>query len=143
MQWEPGPTAGFSEASSGSLYAPVISDEVYGPARVNVKSKRADPDSLLNMIRHMITVRRKHQAFGWGDFAWIDIANTSIAAFQRSHQTETILAIHNLSSTTQNISYPIQKSVTLMTDLLTRQEFLPADETIEIELAPYQYLWLR
>ena len=143
MQWETGPTAGFSEPSHGSLYAPVISDELYGPARINVKSQRTDPDSLLNSIRHMIAVRKQHQAFGWGDFEWIDVANASVAAFQRSHQTETILALHNLSSTKQNISHPIQKSVTSMTDLLTGQKFLPTNETIEMELAPYQYLWLQ
>ena len=143
MQWEPGATAGFSETSSSSLYAPVISDAVYDPARVNVKSQRADPDSLLNMIRHMIATRKQHMSFGWGEFKWIDIVNVSVAAFQRSYQGEMILALHNLSSTTQQISHFIQKPVTSMTDLLTRQEFLPANGTLEIELEPYQYLWLK
>ena len=45
MQWETGPTAGFSEAPVQSLYAPVIDDDAYGPAQVNVKSQRADPNS--------------------------------------------------------------------------------------------------
>jgi maltose alpha-D-glucosyltransferase/alpha-amylase len=143
MQWEPGSTAGFSESSSGSLYAPVINDETYGPARVNVKSQRADTDSLLNMIQHMIAIRKQHKVFGWGEFRWIDMANASVAAFQRSYQDETILALPNLSSTTQHISHLIQKPATSMTDLLTGQEFFPANGTLEIELEPYQYLWLK
>jgi maltose alpha-D-glucosyltransferase/alpha-amylase len=143
MQWEPGSTAGFSESSSTPLYAPVIGDEVYGPARVNVKSQRADPDSLLNTIRHMIAIRKQHRAFGWGEFKWIDMAKASVAAFQRTYQGESILALHNLSSTTQTISHLIQKPLISMSDLLTEQEFLPLNDTIDIELAPYQYLWLK
>lgn len=142
MQWEPEPTAGFSETSNGSLYAPVLSDEVYAPARVNVKSRRSRPDSLWNSIRHMIAVRKRHKVFGWGDFKWIDLENKSIAAFQRTFQDQTILAIHNLSSTKQNISHPIKKSVTSMTDLLTEKDFLSLNQTIELTLEPYQYLWL-
>jgi maltose alpha-D-glucosyltransferase/alpha-amylase len=48
MQWEAGATAGFSEAPIDFFYAPVINDDVYGPARVNVKAQQASPDSLLN-----------------------------------------------------------------------------------------------
>jgi hypothetical protein len=71
------------------------------------------------------------------------MAKASVAAFQRTYQGESILALHNLSSTTQTISHLIQKPLISMSDLLTEQEFLPLNDTIEIELAPYQYLWLK
>ena len=141
MQWEPGTNAGFSEASADTLYAPPINDQAFGPARVNVQSQRADPDSLLNLIRHMITIRKGHQAFGWGEFAWMDVSNESIAAFERIYQAERILAIHNLSNAQQSVA--IKKPVTSMTNLLTGEEFHPVNETIEIDLPPYQYLWLK
>ena len=141
MQWEAGATAGFSEASVSSLYAPVISDEIYGPAQVNVQSQRLEPDSLLKIIRHMIGVRRQSHAFGWGDFEWLDLQNEHVAAFRRTFQDETILALHNLSNTKQKVS--IKKPVTSMTDLLTGDEFPALDETMSIELEPYQYLWLE
>jgi maltose alpha-D-glucosyltransferase / alpha-amylase len=143
MQWEPGNTAGFSEAPPERLYAPVIDDEVYGPARVNVKSQRADQNSILNVIRHMIEVRKQNLTFGRGQFEWIHLENESIASFQRTYRGETILAIHNLSDQEQRITIPIKKLVTSMTDLLTGKEFVAIDEELEIELEPYQYLWLK
>jgi len=143
MQWETGATAGFSEAPVESLYSPVINDNVYGGMRINVKSQRAAPDSLLNVIRHMIATRRQHRAFGWGEFEWIDFRNDAVAAFQRTYNDKAILAIHNLTNETQKVSYQIKKPVNSMTDLLTQKEFVPAKENIDIELMPYQYLWLK
>jgi maltose alpha-D-glucosyltransferase / alpha-amylase len=143
MQWEAGPTAGFSEAHVESLYAPIINDKVYGTMKVNVESQRAKPGSLWNMIRHMIRVRREHRAFGWGEFEWIDVQNNSIAAFRRTFQNETILAIHNLSNSTQKISYEIKKPATSMTNLLTQKEYVPEKAKLEIELMPYEYFWLK
>jgi maltose alpha-D-glucosyltransferase/alpha-amylase len=86
MQWEAGPKAGFSEAPAQSLYAPVIEDENYGPARVNVKAQRSNPGSLLNTIRHMIAVRKQNEAFGKGQFEWVDFEKEPIAAFQRTYK---------------------------------------------------------
>lgn len=143
MQWEPGPTAGFSQAHAKSLYAPVINQNGYGPEHINVKSQRAEPNSLWNVIRHMISVRRQRRAFSWGEFEWIDVQNNAVAVFQRTYNNETVLVVHNLSDTTQRISYPIKKSVNSMTDLLTQKQFVPANHTLEIELIPYQYLWLN
>jgi maltose alpha-D-glucosyltransferase/alpha-amylase len=143
MQWEPGATAGFSEAPVEHLYAPVIDDEIYGPERVNVSTYRAAPDSILNVIRHMISVRKQHQPFGRGQFLWLDLENTHLAAFQRTYQGETILAIHNLSNQEQRIMMPMKNPVPSMTDLLTKKEFYPANEALEIKLEPYQYLWLE
>jgi maltose alpha-D-glucosyltransferase/alpha-amylase len=142
MQWEAQATAGFSEAPIGSFYAPVIDDELYGPARVNVDAQRGDPNSLLNVIRSMIAIRKQHQGFGWGGFKWLDLHNESIAAFQRTYGGETILAIHNVSNSNQIISYQTQKPVKTLTDLLSEQEYFPVRDTFEIKLRPYQYLWL-
>ena len=143
MQWETGPTAGFSEVPAESLYAPVIDNDTYGPARINVQAERLEPSSMLNVIRHMIAVRKQHEAFGLGEFEWIDFRNDAIAAFQRRYNDEIILAIHNLSDAKQIISYPMKKSVNALTDLLTGKEFILTNENFEMELLPYQYLWLK
>ena len=143
MQWEAGPTAGFSDAAPEKLYAPVIEDERYGAERVNVASQREIPNSLMNVIRQMIALKKQYRAFGRGDFEWVEPGNKSIAAFRRSHGDETILAIHNLSDTPQGISLPVQQPAASITDLLTAREFRPAQQSLEIELMPYEYLWLR
>jgi trehalose synthase len=143
MQWEAGVAAGFSEAPVEKLYAPVIDDGFYGPERVNVTAQRADPNSMLNIIRHMISVRKGHLAFGRGEFEWVDIGNESIALYQRTYQGETILAMHNVSDRRQQITMPIKKPVTGMTDLLTGKEFVASGEGLKIALEPYQYFWLK
>ena len=58
MQWDASPNAGFSDAPAEKLYAPVISDPVYGYQKVNVASQEADPYSLLNRLRHLIFTRK-------------------------------------------------------------------------------------
>ncbi len=143
MQWEAGPTGGFSEASIQSLYAPVIDNAIYGPERVNVKTQRADAHSLLNTIRRMISIRKQHRSFGRGGFEWMDFQNDKIAASQRTYEDETILAIHNLSDANQKVPYEVKGSVTLMTDLLTQKVFIPVNGNIDIELSPYECLWLK
>jgi maltose alpha-D-glucosyltransferase/alpha-amylase len=138
MQWTAGDTAGFSEASVSSFYAPTIVDELYSSARVNVQSQRQDPGSLWSTIRHMIAVRRNHHAFGRGDFKWLGLENESIAAFERSYQDESILAIHNLSNADQTVSLKNKTSANKLADILTNQNF----DSQHVELAPYQFLWL-
>ena len=67
MQWDDGPNGGFSSAPKERLFLPVIEDEVYGYPRVNVAAQRAQPDSLLNRLRHLLHVRRGWRSFGRGE----------------------------------------------------------------------------
>jgi glycosidase len=143
MQWEPGPTAGFSQAPAKSLYTSVINYNGYGPEHINVKTQRGDPSSIWNAIRHMISVRRSQRCFGWGEFEWIDVRNNALAVFQRTYSHEAILVVHNLSDAKQRLLYPTKKSVTALTDLLTHKQFDLVNERLEIELMPYEYLWLK
>lgn len=140
MQWEAGSTAGFSNGDPKSLYAPVISDDTFGNERVNVQAQRGDPASLWASVRRMIGIRKEHQEFGRGDFAVLDLGNEHIAAFQRSYQGDSILALHNLSDSPQAASLETRKSAKTLTDLLTGKIF---DLQNKIELEPYQFLWLR
>jgi maltose alpha-D-glucosyltransferase/alpha-amylase len=139
MQWETGDTAGFSKAPVDELYAPPIMDEAYSSQQVNVASQRADPHSLWNTIRHMITLRRNHHEFGRGDFNWLNIENLSIAAFERTYQGRSIIAIHNLSNMNQMFTLANKNSANELTDLLTNKNF----DSQDIELAPYKFLWLK
>ena len=143
MQWNSEPDAGFSDVPAQSLYAPIINDDVYVPAHTNVQSQRQDPNSLWNTLRQMIRIRAEHHAFGWGEFEWIDLENDNIAGFQRNFEGEVILAIHNLSDSEQRIILKTKKSVKSLTDLLSRKVFDSKNGRVEIDLAPYQYLWLK
>jgi len=143
IQWNAESGAGFSEAPVQSLYSPIIDDEVYGPARINVDIQRGDPNSMWNTIRHMIAIRKGHHAFGRGEFEWLDCQNDKIAGFQRTYEGEKILAIHNLSDVEQKVSLKIKQSAKSLTDLLMQKEFSFDNEGFDLELTPYQYLWLK
>ncbi len=141
MQWNPGPTGGFSEAPVESLFAPIIEDKAFAPTRVNVELQRADPNSLWNGILHMIATRKNHPEFGRGDFELLDLQNDRVAAFKRTYQSESIVVIHNLSDASQDISFEIKKPARNLTDLLTGKEF--GNGPIDLQLTPHQFLWLK
>lgn len=60
MQWEPGPTAGFSTCVADSLYLPVSTDG----GLLTVRAQAADPRSLLHYVRHLLRLRRDVPALG-------------------------------------------------------------------------------
>jgi maltose alpha-D-glucosyltransferase/alpha-amylase len=143
MQWNEEVNAGFSDPPIQSLYSPVIDDELYGPHKVNVEIQREEPFSMWNTIRKMIAARKEHHAFGWGEFEWIDCENDSIAAYRRTFEEETILVFQNLSDAPQKISYEPKRSAKVRTDLLTQKQYKTKNRRVSLDLAPYQYLWLK
>jgi maltose alpha-D-glucosyltransferase/alpha-amylase len=133
MQWNAGTGSGFSEAPLKSWYSPLIEDEAYGPARVNVESQLREPGSLWHTIQNMIAIRKKHHAFGRGNFAWVDAGTCAIAAYQRNYRDETLLILQNLSD--QAVEAKITHSGT---DLLSGEPVAGG----ALPLAPFQYRWL-
>ena len=142
MQWTAEATAGFTQAAPESIRVTVIKDPPYSPDHINVAAQRADPQSLWNTIRHMLLTRKHHQGFGLGAFEWSDVQNSHVAAFHRRYSDEIIFTLHNLSDTTQSLSFEIKKPAEKLTDLLTKKELPVQDGRLEIELHPFQYLWL-
>jgi maltose alpha-D-glucosyltransferase/alpha-amylase len=138
MQWTAGSNAGFSDASSTQLYSPVISGSDYAPAHVNVESQRRDPDSLFSLNCRMISVRKQHQVFGWGDFTWIDTGNEAVASYLRVYGEESLFVFNNLCDNMQVIRIPEEMSGHYQ-DVLKNQK---VDLRGELTLNPYQYLWL-
>ncbi|ONK14836.1 alpha-amylase family glycosyl hydrolase [Streptomyces sp. MP131-18] len=60
MQWDDSPGAGFSTAPADRLYLPVDPD----PGRPTVAGQRADPDSLLHLVRRLIALRKSVPELG-------------------------------------------------------------------------------
>ena len=145
MQWENSPNAGFSEAQPDDLYSPVITEEPFGPDRVNVSDQRSDPDSLWSVMRHMIAVRQAHPVFGRGSLVWVDCGNQAVAAYQRLYQEDRLLVINNLSSSKQTVSIPLPGIGPLKpVELLTGENLPPTQsDQLSLSLEPHQYLWLK
>jgi len=60
MQWTNGKNLGFSDAEAEKLYLPVDPN----PGSSTVESQEADPNSMLNHIRKVLSLRREHPDLG-------------------------------------------------------------------------------
>ena len=60
MQWTSGKNMGFSEAEADRLYLPTDPN----PNAANVQEQEANPDSLLNHVRKLITLRQSYEDLG-------------------------------------------------------------------------------
>ncbi|MFR9726638.1 maltose alpha-D-glucosyltransferase [Streptomyces sp. MS19] len=108
MQWTPDRNAGFSTADPGRLDLPVIMDPVFGHAAVNVEAQLRNPSSLLHWNRRMLTIRKRHPAFGLGTFEEVPTSNPAVLAFLRHHTgpdgtNDRVLCVTNLSRVPQPV----------------------------------------
>ena len=102
MQWSPDRNAGFSSSDPGRIYLPPIMDPLYGYQAVNVEAQLNSSTSLLHWNRHMIEIRKRHSAFGLGDYHELGGSNPSVLAYVRSHTgadgtASTVLCVNNMS----------------------------------------------
>ncbi|MGH8966124.1 MAG: alpha-amylase family glycosyl hydrolase, partial [Actinomycetes bacterium] len=103
MQWTPDRNAGFSSCDPGRLYLPVIMDPLYGYQTVNVEAQINSSTSLLHWTRRMIDVRKRHTAFGLGEFHELGGSNPAVLSYVREiggaehGHTDTVLCVNNMS----------------------------------------------
>jgi alpha-glucosidase len=76
MQWNSGLNAGFS---SGSPWLPIHDDKAFR----NVAVALDEPNSLLNLYRRLLGLRRKHQALHRGSFRTVDSGSDDCFSFVR------------------------------------------------------------
>ncbi len=106
MQWSVDRNGGFSRADPAALVLPPIMDPIYGYQAVNVEAQARDPHSLLNWMRTMLAVRRRHPAFGRGTLRFLYPGNRKVLIYLREYSDgteETLLCVHNLSRTAQAV----------------------------------------
>jgi len=134
MQWDDSAHGGFT---TGTPFTEMVTGE-YGYQNVNVAAQMNSPRSLLAAIQKMIALRKRHTAFG-GSMAWIESGNSSVAAYLREQDGESILILANLSDANQSVKIPPAYQKTGR-ELFTEQAF-----SIEkrLELQPYSYLWIQ
>ena len=144
MQWTAEAGAGFSAADPSAFYAPLIEDEVYGYAKVNVAAQQADPQSLYHTIKRMIAARKAHPVLGRGSYEFLETGNKSILAYLRRGQDEAILIVCNLSGAKQTAVLPLPEFAgTRPVDILTNQAPAIIGNTgYSLKLRAYQYYWL-
>ncbi|MBI5567475.1 MAG: alpha-glucosidase C-terminal domain-containing protein, partial [Chloroflexi bacterium] len=103
--------------------------------RVNVAAQQVDQTSLLNWFKHTLRVRKQHPAFGRGDLRLLPADNVALLAYWRTHRTDRVLVINNLSDQTHTLG---------LSDDLTYIDLLSGSlVTRHSSLSPYQFLWLQ
>ncbi len=103
MQWSLDRNSGFSRADPQRLYLPVLMDPIYGYQTVNVEGQQGHASSLLNWMRRIIAVRKRHRAFGRGSLEFIYPSNRRVIAFMRECEGERLLCVANLSRSAQAV----------------------------------------
>lgn len=152
MQWTPDRNAGFSTADPGKLFLPVIQSLVYHHAAVNVEAQLATSSSLLHWMRAMLDVRRRHPAFGLGEFINLHTDNPAVLAFLRvlgddvpDESPETLLCVNNLSSTPQAVRVTVPGLAGRgIVDCFGGGGFrsVPDNERLELTLGSRDFFWL-
>jgi glycosidase len=143
MQWEDGPTAGFTTAPAGSLTRPVPEDDAYGPKAVNVRDQRTDPESLLNWFERLIRLRKELPEVGWGTFEVLDGGDPSTLALRYEWEDRRLITLHNLASHKSKATLDVGDSEWLVDLFGAAEPIAVRNGRARIELSAHDYRWLR
>jgi alpha-glucosidase len=97
MVWDDSPMAGFT--TGDSTWLPIGKNGLF-----NVEAQKKDPQSMLNMVRRLISLRREHKALSIGDFHPLP-SKAPIAAYSRIYKQEILHIILNFDNST--VTYPL------------------------------------
>lgn len=144
MQWNDQHNGGFSEAASSLLYLPMIPDPEYHFSKINVENQWDDPQSLFNWTKNIIAQRKQLPVLGRGNIHFYNLDNTSILAFSRQCERQTILVIINLSDQAQVASLDLSLFNKLQVrEVFSEKQFsIAEDKTLTLDLDPWAYFWI-
>ena len=143
MQWSADKNAGFSRANPQQLYLPIIIDPEYHYEAVNVEVQQINPSSFLWWIKRLIRVARKYRSFSRGDIRFLNTNNFKVLACIRHYQDENILAVFNLSKTSQYVSLDLSPYLGCVPrEVFSHNKFPKITESPYIlTLGPHDYFW--
>jgi len=147
MQWTSDRNGGFSRADPARLVLPPIMDPLYGFQAVNVEAQIADPYSMLNWMRRMLSVRKQHCAFSRGTFTLLYPANRRILTYLREYEAdgevETILCVANVSRSAQAVELDLSTYAgRVPIEMLGGSAFPPIGKLpYLLTLPPYGFYW--
>ena len=130
---------------AAALRRPVVDDERFGPAAVNVTRQRRDDGSLLNWFERLIRRRRECPEIGFGSLEILDAGAPSVFAHRCDWDGSTIVAVHELGGkgVTVALSLDGPADAEALVDLFSDEEHALDDGRVELELEPHAYRWMR
>ena len=133
MQWNDSPNAGFSQTTP---WLPV-------PASYkthNVASELADPASILQFYKQLLTLRHRERTLLYGDYVALNQDNPNVLSYLRRYKDEAVLVVLNMSATAQQVSFnlseqgfPSEKATTL----LAASALVPGGQLDQVALDPF------
>jgi alpha-glucosidase len=114
MQWDGSPHAGFSTT------VPWLPQSADAAAR-NVEAQRAEPASMLNLYRRLMTVRRAHPALVSGGYRRIT-AEKGVLTFLRQQDDERFLVALNLTDEPHSAILPGAESGIVVISAMAERE---------------------
>lgn len=98
MQWDDSQNAGFTTGT------PWI-DVIYNYPSINVENNRKDTTSILEHYRKLIQIRKTYLAISEGSFIPLMENHTSVYAYKRIYENETIIVINNFFDKNTEVSF--------------------------------------
>ncbi|WP_331975136.1 alpha-amylase family protein [Ohtaekwangia sp.] len=135
MQWNNTKNADFTTNRKPVL--PVIDAGIYSYQHVNVAASKLDNNSLLNWLRRMIALRKKHPEIAYGNWKIIKTNAPEVIAMLYTWQGKQLLVVHNLDDAPKHIAINIDGKT--MKDLL-HQAVYTADN---LSLIGHGYKWIE
>jgi alpha-glucosidase len=134
MQWDATANAGFC-AVGVQPWLPVAENF----AEINVDRQRHQPQSMLNLTKQLLQIRRTHSALALGTYHTV-YQDEQVFAFERQFETQRYLIAINCSAE-MTVEIPVTDGEILLSTYLDRQELvttrvgLRTDEGILIKLS--------
>ncbi len=145
MQWDDGPTGGFSSASPDDLVSPLAGGE-YAPEHVNVAAQRRDPDSLLSWMQRALGRRRECPEIGWGSWVVLDTGSDAVLGVIFTWEGTRTIALHNLSADAVTAALDLSEhgGDEPLHELFSDRDYgATTADASGVELGGYGYRWLR
>jgi glycosidase len=101
MQWTAERGAGFTTPEARA-WLPITDD--FGT--VNVESQLSDPDSILNMYRRLLALRRESEALRIGSYLTNPASTDDVLAYRRESDNETMTVVLNFSHEPRTLRLP-------------------------------------
>jgi trehalose synthase len=146
MQWQPGPSGGFSTVDPKRLSRP-FPDGDFGPDSVNVRDQRHDPDSLMSWMRGRLERYRECPELSWGTSTVLEHEISSVLAQRSDWEAGTMVLCHNLADV--NVTVPLTltgvEPGARLVNLFDLDEVLKVAEggAVEVALEGYGARWFR
>lgn len=141
MQWNNTKNGGFSEGND--LYQDALHEGDYSYQKINVEQQLAEPASLLNWMKRLITVRRQCPEVGRGKWRVVMTSDDRVFGIRYIEGDTTLLILNNLYHEPLTISIFADFIPKKMQDIFTDATYGPPESLVNLSINGYGYRWIR